>query len=79
MIEAGLITGFTTNDERGTLARGVILRLTWQGHEFLDAARNDTTWRKARETFFRPAVAWTFGLLTEFLKAEARRLVPDIG
>ena len=79
MIEAGLITGFTTNDARGTLAQGVILRLTGQGHEFLDAARNDTTWRKARETFSKPAVAWTFGPLTEFLKVEARRLVPDIG
>ncbi|MBV9852527.1 MAG: DUF2513 domain-containing protein [Armatimonadetes bacterium] len=22
--------------------------LTWQGHEFLDAARNDTTWNKAK-------------------------------
>jgi hypothetical protein len=74
MIEAGLVVGITTNDARGTLARGIIARLTWQGHEFLDAARNDTTWRKARETFFKPAVAWTFGLLTEFLKAEAKRL-----
>lgn len=74
MIEAGLITGITTNDERGNLAKGGILRLTGQGHEFLYAARNDTTWRRAREIFFKPAVAWTFGLLTEFLKAEARRL-----
>jgi hypothetical protein len=73
MMEAGLVAGFTTNDARGTLAKGVIIRLTWQGHEFLDAARNDTTWRKARDTFFKPAVAWTFGILTEFLKAEARR------
>lgn len=24
-------------------------RLTWQGHEFLDSARNDTIWRKAKE------------------------------
>lgn len=36
------------------------------GHEFLDAARNDTTWRKARETFLKRAVGLTFGLLTEF-------------
>src|SRR5690348_12661169 len=26
------------------------LRLTWDGHEFLDAARNDTMWAKAKET-----------------------------
>lgn len=74
MIEAGLVTGFTSNDARGTLDKGVITRLTWQGHEFLDAARNDTTWRKARDKFFKPAAAWTFSILTEFLKDEARRL-----
>lgn len=72
MIEAGLIVGFTTNDARGNLAKGVIARLTWQGHEFLDAARNETIWRKARETFFKPAASWTFGLLVEYLKAQAK-------
>lgn len=27
-----------------------VLRLTYAGHEFLDAARNDTLWVKAKET-----------------------------
>ena len=27
-----------------------VLRLTYAGHEFLDAARNDTLWAKAKET-----------------------------
>jgi hypothetical protein len=27
----------------------VVLRLTYAGHEFLDSARNDTTWAKAKE------------------------------
>jgi Hypothetical protein (DUF2513) len=74
MKEAGLIDGFTTNDASGTLARGAILRLTWQGHEFLDAARNDTTWRKAKDKLLKPALGVTFTVLTEFLKAEGRRL-----
>jgi hypothetical protein len=74
MIEAGLVVGVTTNDQSRDLARGIIFRLTWQGHEFLDAARNETTWKKAKDTFFRPAAAWTFSILIEFLKAEARRL-----
>jgi hypothetical protein len=26
-----------------------VLRLTYEGHEFLDAARNDTLWNKAKE------------------------------
>ncbi len=28
----------------------VATSLTWQGHEFLDAARNDTIWQKAKVT-----------------------------
>ena len=30
-----------------------VLRLTYAGHEFLDAARNDTTWAKAKETVLK--------------------------
>jgi hypothetical protein len=72
MKEAGLIVGEAIGDASGVPSKGFILRLTWQGHEFLDAARNDTVWRKARETFFKPAASWTFGLLVDYLKAEAK-------
>jgi hypothetical protein len=30
-----------------------VLRLTYAGHEFLDAARNDTLWAKAKETVIK--------------------------
>jgi hypothetical protein len=32
-----------------------VLRLTYEGHEFLDAARNDTLWAKAKKTVTRDA------------------------
>lgn len=38
--------------------------LTWQGHEFLDAARDETRWKKAKSK----VVAATGGLAFEFLK-----------
>jgi hypothetical protein len=41
------------------------LRLTWQGHEFLDAARDDTRWNAAK----RMVVSTTGGLAFEFLRA----------
>lgn len=41
------------------------LRLTWQGHEFLDAARNDTLWRKVKAK----VLAGGGGLVFEVLKA----------
>ena len=38
-------------------------RLTWSGHEFLDAARNDSIWNKAKEK----ASSINFELLKEVL------------
>ncbi len=44
--EAGLIDArFLPNSDEFH-----VLRLTYAGHEFLDAARNDTLWVKAKET-----------------------------
>jgi DNA-binding transcriptional ArsR family regulator len=43
-IEADLVH----TEERGTVS-GRVLRITWAGYEFLDAARSETLWRKARE------------------------------
>ena len=30
-----------------------VIRLTYEGHEFLEAARNDTLWAKAKESVIR--------------------------
>lgn len=30
-------------------AQVFVLGITWEGHEFIDAARNDTVWRKAKD------------------------------
>jgi len=48
------------------------LRLTWRGHEFLDAMRDDTVWRKVKERVIKPGVSWTASMLFEALKNEAR-------
>ena len=44
-------------------------RLTWYGHEFLDAARNDSIWKKAKEK----ASSMNFELLKELLLGLARQ------
>lgn len=50
MYEAGFLSGepvrSSTSDR---LAYFLPFRLTWKGHEFLDAARNDTIWSNAKE------------------------------
>ncbi|MGA3169662.1 MAG: DUF2513 domain-containing protein [Chthoniobacteraceae bacterium] len=73
MIEAGLIKGRTVYDAAVGQVTGTIMeRLTWEGHDFLDAARNETVWNKAKEKVLKPGISWTFSILLEYLKAEAR-------
>jgi hypothetical protein len=54
------------------------LRLTWEGHELLDAIRNDTVWKRTKESFLTKGLSMTFELVrsvaisiaTEFLKSK---------
>ena len=48
-------------------------RLTWEGHEFLDAAREDTRWQKAKRLVFEK----TGGLSFDVLKAVLAKLTVE--
>jgi len=72
MHDAGLVEASIVKDHRGMVRGAMIFRLTWAGHDFLDAARNDTIWNKAKEKVLRPGASFTFGLLVEYLKTEAK-------
>jgi hypothetical protein len=74
MIDAGLIKGRISEEITSDAPRySYIDNLTWAGHDFLDAARNDTVWRTAKEKILKPGVSWTFDLLKETLKALAKQ------
>lgn len=47
MIEAGLAKGVDVTTLDATCPEADLTRLTWAGHEFADAARDETRWRKA--------------------------------
>lgn len=75
LIEANLAQGTAvrTMDNRKSWPSQVMLtRLTWAGHDFADSVVEDTIWKKAKENVLKPAGSWTFGLLTEYLKAELK-------
>ena len=38
-------------------------RLTWNGHEFLDAIRSDTIWQKTKSSFLSKGLSMTFDLV----------------
>ena len=54
LVEADFIRGVTVRwgaDGTGPfVAIGGHVALTWDGHDFLDAIRNDTVWQEAKET-----------------------------
>ena len=73
MIDAGLIEGEAYPSARSPGGGSFIITgLTWKGHDFLDAARNDTVWNATKGRMAK-AGAWTFGLVLEVLKEEAKR------
>jgi hypothetical protein len=79
MKDAGLIEAAIAKGPDGTPTRAVIIRMTWAGHDFLDAARNDTVWRTAREKILKPGASWTFELLKETLKSLATQQLSHMG
>lgn len=49
LTEAGLL--FQADMTKSPVAVLVLpIRLTWQGHEFLDAIKNDTVWQRIKDT-----------------------------
>jgi hypothetical protein len=69
LIEAGFIDGTILPNGDGYPVATTTIRLTWHGHEFLDAARNDTVWNKAREKVKSSGVQITVAVLEELLKS----------
>ena len=63
LMEAGLVSGEMSK----TIGRGpynfIASRLTWQGHEFLDAIRSDTVWQKTKKSFVSSGLSMTFDLV----------------
>src|SRR5260370_40543363 len=63
MKDAGLIVASILDDEKGSPRGAIIIRMTWGGHDFLDAVRDDNVWRKAKEKVLKPTASCTFSLL----------------
>ena len=72
--EANFIKAFFLQSDQSGIEDVIVHRLTWNGHEFLDAARNDTTWNNAKKALREKAITVTFDvlklLLIEGVKAQ---------
>ena len=66
-IDAGLARGPAPIWTADGQCHARILSLTWDGHEFLEAARNETIWRQAKETVKDRGGTMTFEVLKALL------------
>ena len=68
MVQAGLIEALADGFIGSGISYGS-LRLTWEGNDFLDAARDDTVWNTARARIAKAGGSFTFDLLLAMCKA----------
>jgi len=72
LFDAGLVDGKMIDADEPMF---VITRLTWEGHEFLNNARNDTVWKKVMSDAKEKGTSMTMvvlnGLLSKFAQKYA--------
>jgi hypothetical protein len=69
LLEAGYIIGYKHSADDQTMV--LPTRLTWEGHEFLDAARDDTRWEKAKSAISKVG-GWSFEIAKPILMELAK-------
>lgn len=69
--EAGLLQAIITKTRGGVSAHP--LRLTWQGHDFLDACREESTWQKAKTTLREKVGSAAFEIVVALLTDMAKK------
>jgi hypothetical protein len=74
--EAGLAEVMDSTTLGDPVPMAEIRHLTWQGYEFLDAARDDTVWKHAKERLGsagKSLLTVPLGVMTALLIDEAKR------
>jgi hypothetical protein len=66
--EAGYIDAILKPSEGDILFGGLIKRLTWEGHEFLDNIREQSVWNKVKDKIKSHGGTVSVSLLTELAK-----------
>ena len=71
MSQGGLIDAADTSSLDSPLPTAIPLSITWNGHEFLDASRDETLLEKAKKHVIKPTGGVAMSVLTEWLKGQA--------
>jgi hypothetical protein len=71
--QAGLVNAANRNVSGLPSPNAQLTSVTWSGHDFADAARDDAIWRKATKTVLKEGASFTFDLLKQWLRSEAQQ------
>ena len=71
--EAGLIHALDTSTAESSDWQPMYL--TWEGHEFLEAAKDDTRWNRAKNHFKQKGVPMVFDVFKSLLVSYAKQAV----
>ena len=72
LYEAGFIAGEPSRTNTGRVISVLPFRLTWEGHEFLAAARDESVWKKVKSKLTAGAGDVPITLLKELLMQTMR-------
>ena len=75
LIEAGLVRGGVVRDRSGGVCGASAVELTWEGHEFLDAARSEKVWNRALSKAKSEGIEISISILKELLAQTAKSLL----
>jgi len=67
IIDAGLATGNDVSHMGSTSPEAMLTSLTWAGHEFAEAARDESRWKKAMGIVQEKGGSVTLSVLTQLL------------
>lgn len=73
LCEADLLQGQVIRGSSGEIVAASFEKLTWDGHNFLAAARNAGTWEQAKNRILATGGAWTLDLVKSLLSQLAMR------
>jgi len=72
LVDAGLAKGVDATTLGDTLPNWLVLHLTSAGHDFADAARNDSIWSKAKNVVIEKTGAVTIDIMKQVLISVAK-------
>jgi hypothetical protein len=71
MSQGNLIDTIDATSLDDFLPMALPVSITWNGHEFLDASRDETLWERAKKHVIKPTGGVAMSVLTEWLKSQA--------